>query len=139
MAGRQSPPGGPHTRRTGVMRASKASDASSGMWRSSRHVGVLPAPALQQFLGYNDARGQSFDKRTLFTDLWMTVAAASTEVDRLLALGRRHAEVAVSGLHNAGLRDEQAVMLWMRKYGRNEGERARLQDMLDRMGVGVGK
>ena len=30
-------------------------------------------------------------------------------------------------------------MLWMRKYGRNEGERARLQDMLDRMGVGVGK
>ena len=100
---------------------------------------LLPAPALQHFLGYNDARGQSFDKRTLFTDLWMTVAAASTEVDRLLALGRRHAEVAVSGLHNAGLRDEQAVMLWMRKYGRNEGERARLQDMLDRMGVGVGK
>jgi len=31
------------------------------------------------------------------------------------------------------------VERFLRKYGRNEGERARLQDMLDRMGVGVGK
>lgn len=100
---------------------------------------LLPASALQTFLGYNETRGIKFVRNQLFTDFWMTVAQASQEVDRLLGLARRHAEVAVSGLHSAGLRDEAAVMVWMRKYGRNEGERARLQQMLDRMGVGVGK
>lgn len=100
---------------------------------------LLPASALQAFLGYNETRGIKFARKQLFTDFWMTVAQASQEVERLLSLARRHAEVAVSGLHSAGLRDEAAVMVWMRKYGRNEGERSRLQEMLDRMGVGVGE
>ena len=99
---------------------------------------LLPAAALQAFLGYNETRGIKFERKKLFTDFWMTVAQASQEVDRLLALARRHAEVAVAGLHSAGLRDEASVMVWMRKHGRNEGERIRLQEMLDRMGVGVG-
>ena len=99
---------------------------------------LVPAAALQSFLGYNETRGTKFEPKQLFTDFWMTVAQASQEVERLLCLARRHAEVAITGLHSAGLRDEAAVMVWLRKYGRNEGERIRLQEMLDRMGVGVG-
>eukprot|EP01043_Picozoa_sp_COSAG02_P071245 COSAG02_NODE_12941_length_1469_cov_1.372993_1_plen_440_part_01 len=99
---------------------------------------LLPAAALQSFLGYNETRGTKFERNQLFTDFWMTVAQASQEVERLLCLARRHAEVAIAGLHSAGLRDETAVLVWLRKYGRNEGERVRLQEMLDRMGVGVG-
>ncbi len=99
---------------------------------------LVPAAALQSFLGYNETRGTKFERNQLFTDFWMTVAQASQEVERLLCLARRHAEVAIAGLHSAGLRDETAVLVWLRKYGRNEGERLRLQEMLDRMGVGVG-
>jgi hypothetical protein len=99
---------------------------------------LVPAAALQSFLGYNETRGSKFERNQLFTDFWMTVAQASQEVERLLCVARRHAEVAVAGLHSAGLRDETAVLIWLRKYGRNEGERIRLQEMLDRMGVGVG-
>ena len=98
----------------------------------------MPAAALHSFLGYNQTRGSKFERKQLFTDFWMTVAQASQEVERLLCLARSHAEVAIAGLHSAGLRDETAVLLWLRKYGRNEGERIRLQEMLDRMGVGVG-
>ena len=59
-----------------------------GRWTKEEHEGFVRGLNMYG----RDWKNVQLEVRTLFTDLWMTVAAASTEVDRLLALGRRGVE-----------------------------------------------
>ena len=102
-------------------------------------VNMLPPTALHCFLGY----AATTDTHTpphnvLFADMWDTITQAGAEVWRLLALARRHTELAVGAVTKAkGVLDNKTRNWWLKKFGRNEAERSRLNDMLERMGCGI--